>query len=154
MLAVVTDYDGVAAALPRLADTSWIVAPEPGDEAARTYSICHPTIQRRTHHLHVVEPSWGWHDLLRYRDYLRADPSVATEYAALKRRLAAADADDRRRYRAAKAARRRHRQRSAAISSTHPARNAAVDHQVRGAAIAPEPANRRQFLDSVELLFH
>src|SRR5579875_1555536 len=103
MLAVVADYDGVAAALPRLADASWIVAPEPGDEAARKYSICHPTIQRRTHHLHVVEPSWGWHDLLLYRDYLRAYPSVATEYAALKRRLAAADADDRPRYRAAKA---------------------------------------------------
>jgi GrpB-like predicted nucleotidyltransferase (UPF0157 family) len=103
MLAVVDDYDSVTPRLQLLRDAGWTVAPEPGDEAARKYSICFPTVERRTHHLHVVEPSWGWQDLLIYRDYLRAHPDVAQDYAVLKRELAAQDDQDRPRYRAAKA---------------------------------------------------
>jgi GrpB-like predicted nucleotidyltransferase (UPF0157 family) len=53
----------------------------------------------RTHHVHMV--SWTskfWHEQLLFRDYLRAHPDVAQEYAALKRELAATFADDRHRY--------------------------------------------------------
>ena len=50
----------------------------------------------------IVEPAWGWPDLLLYRDYLRAHAEVAGAYAELKRRLAAADDQDRPRYRTAK----------------------------------------------------
>lgn len=44
----------------------------------------------RAYHLHIVEvgsPFWVEH--LLFRDYLRAHPEVATEYARLKRELAA-----------------------------------------------------------------
>ena len=44
----------------------------------------------RTHLVHVV-PLDGpaWHRMLRFRDALRKDPSLASEYAELKRALAA-----------------------------------------------------------------
>ena len=44
----------------------------------------------RSHQIHMVEPThafFGRHQ--RFRDYLRAHPDVAREYAALKRELAA-----------------------------------------------------------------
>jgi GrpB-like predicted nucleotidyltransferase (UPF0157 family) len=53
----------------------------------------------RTHHVHMV--SWSsklWRDHLHFRDYLRAHPDVAREYAALKRELSAGFPDDRRKY--------------------------------------------------------
>ncbi|MHA7985002.1 GrpB family protein [Rathayibacter sp. CAU 1779] len=103
MLAVVRSHDSVAPVLARLDDVGWLLAPEPGDDDARKYSLCFPSIERRSHHLHVVEPAWGWEDLLIYRDYLRSHPEAAAEYGALKRRLASVDDRDRPRYRAAKA---------------------------------------------------
>jgi GrpB-like predicted nucleotidyltransferase (UPF0157 family) len=46
---------------------------------------------RRSHHLHVARIGDAyWVDHLLFRDYLRAHPARAAEYAALKRRLAAA----------------------------------------------------------------
>jgi GrpB-like predicted nucleotidyltransferase (UPF0157 family) len=43
----------------------------------------------RTHHLHMLETSSGeWHDLLDFRDWLRADAETARAYEALKRALA------------------------------------------------------------------
>ena len=103
MLAVVNDYDEAGPRLEKLSMAGWVIAPEAGDAEARKYSICFPSIERRTHHLHVVEPTWGWEDLLLFRDYLRAHPVAAADYATLKRSLAAADDEDRPRYRAAKA---------------------------------------------------
>jgi GrpB-like predicted nucleotidyltransferase (UPF0157 family) len=103
MLAVVTDYHAVDSALIRLPDIGWVLAPEPGDEASHKHSACYPTVERRTHHLHVFEETSGWSDLLLFRDYLRAHPAVADVYAGVKRRLAALDDQDRPRYRAAKA---------------------------------------------------
>jgi GrpB-like predicted nucleotidyltransferase (UPF0157 family) len=44
----------------------------------------------RTHHVHVCEVGHAeTEDKLAFRDYLRAHPSAATEYGALKERLAA-----------------------------------------------------------------
>lgn len=103
MLGVIGSYEAFGSTLPELSERGWLLAPEPGDESARKYSLCYPTIEFRTHHLHIVEPDWGWQDLLIYRDYLRAHPDVVAAYAALKRRLAATDDQDRPRYRAAKA---------------------------------------------------
>lgn len=54
----------------------------------------------RTYHIHVVEMvgfDERWDNLL-FRDYLRAHPDAATEYATLKRRLAADFGDDRETY--------------------------------------------------------
>lgn len=45
---------------------------------------------RRTHHLHlVVLGSTAWERRLRFRDAVRADPSLAERYARLKRDLVA-----------------------------------------------------------------
>ncbi len=103
MLAVVHSCADLGSALRRLSERAWVLAPEPGDDAARKYSACYPTVQHRTHHLHIVEPDWGWEDLFLFRDYLRVSPTAAVEYADLKRRLAAVDDRDRPRYRSAKA---------------------------------------------------
>ena len=109
MLAVVADIDDLAPHTAKLADAGWIAAPEPGDETGRRRSFCTPTIEHRTHHLHVVEErSDGWRGWLAFRDHLRAHPELAREYEAIKRRLAddivGADPNDRNAYRAGKAA--------------------------------------------------
>jgi GrpB-like predicted nucleotidyltransferase (UPF0157 family)/predicted enzyme related to lactoylglutathione lyase len=55
-----------------------------------------PRTGARTHHIHMVESSFTGHwDALRFRDHLIAHPEVASEYEALKRRLAAATSGDR-----------------------------------------------------------
>lgn len=58
----------------------------------------------RTHHLHVVvHESQAWHERLRFRDALRADPALAARYAELKARSAEQHANDREAYTDAKA---------------------------------------------------
>ena len=53
----------------------------------------------RTHHIHLVNWSSAlWRDHLLFRDWLRANESVATEYAVLKRELYAMYAENRERY--------------------------------------------------------
>ena len=57
----------------------------------------------RTHHLHMVtidDPQWS--NYLRFRDRLRADLALRTEYASLKRRLQERFACDRQGYTEAK----------------------------------------------------
>lgn len=104
MLAVVSDYDPVAAAIATMREIGWAHAPEPEDEAQRKLSFCHPDPAWRTHHLHVVEHSSpGWRTWLAFRDHLRANPQEAQAYASLKRELAARDATDRPAYRSGKA---------------------------------------------------
>ena len=56
-----------------------------------------------THHVHVVETASDfWRRHIAFRDYLRAHPDAAAEYAALKRRLAAEYGADREGYTEAK----------------------------------------------------
>jgi GrpB-like predicted nucleotidyltransferase (UPF0157 family) len=51
--------------------------------------FCRPSSAIRTHHLHLVPlGSQRWLDTLEFREILRANPSVAVEYANLKHRLA------------------------------------------------------------------
>src|SRR5688572_30010879 len=51
--------------------------------------FCKPSFAFRTHHLHLIPfESPLWHERLRFRDTLRADPRVRAEYAALKLELA------------------------------------------------------------------
>ena len=51
---------------------------------------------RRLFHIHAVETTTEfWRRHLAFRDYLRANPETAEEYAALKRRLAAEYGSDR-----------------------------------------------------------
>jgi len=65
--------------------------------------FCKPSPVYRTHHLHLI-PSGGqaWTDALVFRDYLRGDPEIAAEYAALKQRLAKQYQFDREAYTEAK----------------------------------------------------
>ncbi len=57
----------------------------------------------RTHHVHVVETGSGfWRRQIVFRDYLKAHPELAQEYADLKRGLAARFPDDREGYTQAK----------------------------------------------------
>jgi len=54
---------------------------------------------KRTHHLHVLRSGSPEIDDYRlFRDYLRADPTLATEYERLKIALARRHGDDRMRY--------------------------------------------------------
>lgn len=62
-----------------------------------------PRAARRTHHVHMMEPSPEMWDLLLVRDRLREDPEAAASYAALKRELAARHRQDREAYTEAKA---------------------------------------------------
>ena len=57
----------------------------------------------RTHHLHLValdDPQWG--NYLRFRDGLRADATLRTQYATLKKALQEQFSQDRKAYTAAK----------------------------------------------------
>jgi GrpB-like predicted nucleotidyltransferase (UPF0157 family) len=65
--------------------------------------LCYPTAARRTHQLHLVDERQELERRLRFRDRLRADPALATEYATLKRELAERHRDDREAYTDAKA---------------------------------------------------
>lgn len=52
-----------------------------------------------THHVHVMSRAGrNWQKAIRFRDYMRAHPEVAAEYAALKTRLAEEFPQDRRAY--------------------------------------------------------
>jgi GrpB-like predicted nucleotidyltransferase (UPF0157 family) len=58
----------------------------------------------RSHHVHLV--SWSsdlWRDYLHFRDYLRKNPAVVSEYGALKRQLSVAHAEERLKYQSQKA---------------------------------------------------
>ncbi len=104
MVAPIIDYATFHSALPALNQLGWVHSPEPGDQAARKWSICFPDVAWRTHHLHVVEHrSTHWRDWLTFRDHLRAAPAAAAEYGRIKVRLASRDDRDRTAYRAGKA---------------------------------------------------
>jgi len=57
--------------------------------------LCYPTASFRTHHLHLVDEPDGLDRCLRFRDSLRADPTLAADYVELKRALAARFREDR-----------------------------------------------------------
>jgi GrpB-like predicted nucleotidyltransferase (UPF0157 family) len=66
--------------------------------------LCKPSPWRRTHHLHLVPiGSQLWHQRLAFRDALRQSPTLVTEYAELKLRLAETFRLDREAYTEAKA---------------------------------------------------
>lgn len=65
--------------------------------------LCYPSAVYRTHHLHLVDDHRVFMRRLRFRDRLRAEPSLAAEYAMLKRDLAERYRDDREAYTEAKA---------------------------------------------------
>jgi GrpB-like predicted nucleotidyltransferase (UPF0157 family) len=91
-LVVVVPVDRVATAIDRLAGLGYVHKGDlgvPGREA-----FAHPPDTPR-HHLYVCPVgNTGLANPLAVRDYLRAHPEAALEYAELKRRLAVRFADD------------------------------------------------------------
>jgi GrpB-like predicted nucleotidyltransferase (UPF0157 family) len=62
-----------------------------------------PFGERRSHHLHIVEPaSHHWEDKILFRDYLLSHPETAREYEKLKIHLANQHTHDRETYTEAK----------------------------------------------------
>lgn len=58
---------------------------------------------KRTHHIHVFEAGTDWTRHIAFRDALRSNPHAVSDYAALKRDLAARFPDDMAAYTDAKA---------------------------------------------------
>lgn len=58
--------------------------------------FCKPSDAFRTHHLHLIPyESPLWCERIKFRDLLRSNSKIATEYANLKRELAASFREDR-----------------------------------------------------------
>jgi GrpB-like predicted nucleotidyltransferase (UPF0157 family) len=80
----------------------YVWRPTTGDDGGPWYAWFikrHPTSGARTHHIHMVEPTFLDHwDRLLVRDYLIAHPEEARSYGALKARLVADGGGDRLKY--------------------------------------------------------
>lgn len=102
MMAPVESLDASRPALPVLEKAGYCYAPYRTDI---THWFCKPSPSFRTHHLHLVPfGSQLWIERLAFRDYLRAHPQIASEYAQLKKRLAEQYRLDREAYTDAKTA--------------------------------------------------
>jgi len=103
LAASVPDLADAEALLPALAALGYQHKPDP-DLPERLYLVKGPA-ERRTHHLSLAEPaSRFWREHLRFRDLLRADATLAAEYARLKLALAERHPHDRPAYQAGKQA--------------------------------------------------
>jgi len=75
--------------LPPLAPLGYTYIPEHEDVFPERRYLHRIVDGRHTHHLHIVEPGSEFYRVqLLFRDYLRAHPHIAAEYAALKVSLA------------------------------------------------------------------
>jgi len=100
IMAGVESLDASRDALPVLETCQYCYFPYRADEM---HWFCKPSPAFRTHHLHLIPiDSERWVAQLAFRDYLRAHPDVAREYAAMKYRLAEQHRYDREAYTAAK----------------------------------------------------
>jgi GrpB-like predicted nucleotidyltransferase (UPF0157 family) len=87
--------------VPLLRELEYEHKPDP-EIPERLYFV-RGSAELRTHHLSLAEPgSAFWRQELRFRDLLRADPALASEYARLKHALAARHPRDRLAYAAGK----------------------------------------------------
>jgi len=96
----VADLESSRPCIELLAGYDYCYAPY---RAGEMHWFCKPDPARRTHHLHLMPTgSRQLLDELAFRDQLRAHPTVAARYAALKRELAIVHRDDRNAYTEAK----------------------------------------------------
>lgn len=88
-------------ALKKLGYEFWYENPDP--ERMFFVKGMPPFGEKRTHHVHIVEPtSRHWQGKILFRDYLLAHPDVANEYVNLKQELAQQYTYDREQYTDAK----------------------------------------------------
>jgi GrpB-like predicted nucleotidyltransferase (UPF0157 family) len=96
ILVGVSDLDVSRECFEPLAKLEYLYAPY---RTSEMHWFCKPHPSRRTHHAHLVPVgSERYRDELAFRDYLRAHPRSAAEYAVLKRGLAMRFAQDRNAY--------------------------------------------------------
>ncbi len=88
-------------ALQKLGYEYWYENPDP--ERMFFVKGMPPFGEKRTHHVHIVEPSSKhWREKIDFRDYLIAHPEIAKEYQDLKIKLAKQYTYDREKYTNAK----------------------------------------------------
>ena len=88
------------AAIAALRPLEYLYAPYRSDVM---HWFCKPSPALRTHHLHLVPyESALWNERIAFRDRLRADADLASQYARLKQDLASVHRTDREAYTAAK----------------------------------------------------
>jgi GrpB-like predicted nucleotidyltransferase (UPF0157 family) len=86
IMAAVKSLEASCPAINALAGAGYVYFPYRPDIM---HWFCRPSAAFRTHHLHLVPlGSKRWVECLAFRDAIRGDPTLATEYAALKTRLA------------------------------------------------------------------
>ncbi len=99
----VRDWDEAKVTIAPLVGCKWVYRGELGIPR-RHYFRKSNDVGERTHHLHMLEITGPhWDTMLAFRDYLRAHPDAAAEYAELKRGLAKRTFADRGEYTDAKA---------------------------------------------------
>ncbi|HXF09559.1 MAG TPA: GrpB family protein [Desulfuromonadaceae bacterium] len=100
IMAGVENLEASRPALAILEDLGYCYAPYKADQM---HWFCKPSPSFRTHHLHLVPfNSQLWTEQIFFREHLRAHPDVASEYGALKQRLAQVHRHDREAYTNAK----------------------------------------------------
>jgi GrpB-like predicted nucleotidyltransferase (UPF0157 family) len=88
MIAGVRDLDQATAAISVLSRLSYAHAPH-RPRALWFHKPASAGAAELTHHLHLTEPGSDlWRERLAFRDALRADPVLASQYQELKMRLA------------------------------------------------------------------
>jgi GrpB-like predicted nucleotidyltransferase (UPF0157 family) len=104
ILAVVPSMDVADKVMIRLTECGYLFSAEFNAQLGDSRWLMKHANGRRTHHLHLVLPgSKHWVDKIQFRDLLRADPSWAHKYVALKKDLAQKHSADREAYTEAKA---------------------------------------------------
>ncbi|WP_290809953.1 GrpB family protein [Halovivax sp.] len=94
---LVESLDAARELIPILEDHGY--EHRPTDDVDDRVFLANGPRSRRTHHLSLTTPNSDTHrEQLAFRDYLRANPDVATEYEELKRELAERYPNDRARY--------------------------------------------------------
>lgn len=103
--AAIADLAVTDAVAATLAPHGWHLVPPHLDRRPWRRFLVRVAGGRRWAHLHLMTLATDrWHDQLRLRDALRADPALAAAYADLKQRLATAHPTDREAYTVAKTA--------------------------------------------------
>jgi GrpB-like predicted nucleotidyltransferase (UPF0157 family) len=86
IMAGVRDLQEARAAFEPLHEQSYLSAPHRHGIA---HHFAKPSLQRSTYGLHLTQPGSDlWRERLAFRDALRSDPTLASEYETLKLRLA------------------------------------------------------------------
>ncbi len=89
MLAPVVDLDAARAGISLLADLGWRHAEHRPHEALWFYRQRDEDYDTRTHQLHLTRPDSAlWRERIVFRDALRDDPALVSEYQDLKQAVA------------------------------------------------------------------